>query len=154
VQEEANTGASACLGTNHVGLTVRSLDRLVSFFRDCLGFNERDRGVRDAETARRITGLAEAAVNVVYMDGPGLTVELIEYTAPLQKSVVTGRPCDAGNTHLAFNVSGIDRIVLLAKRFGFQPMGEVVEVMQGPNTGRRALYLKDNDQIIVELIGT
>jgi hypothetical protein len=102
--------------------------------------------------ARRVLGLSEASVTMTYLDGPGITIELICYASPRDRTIVSGRPCDAGHTHLAFNVSGLDEMVLAARAYGFSPLGETVSVMQGPNTGRRAVYLRDTDQITIELI--
>lgn len=142
----------SCKGANHAGLTVSNLDRQIEFFRDCLGFTERDRALRDPETASRITGLPAAAVDVTYMDGPGITIELIQYLEPKVRGIADSRPCDTGNTHIALNVSGIEELVAAAKGYGFNPMGELVTVRQGPNISRRAVYLRNDDRIIIELI--
>jgi len=141
-----------CVGANHVGLTVSHLDRAVSFFCDCMGFKERDRSDRDPIMAQRITGLAEASVTVTYVEGPGIVVELIAYTKPVDRALIQGRPCDTGYAHLALNVSGIEEIVKAAEQYGFQAMGELVSVSNGPNARRRAVYLKDPDGITIELI--
>ena len=70
------------LGTNHTSFTVSSLDRSVGFFRDCLKFKLISRAPRDPAVVQKITGVEGADMEIAFLQGPGHTVELIEYKAP------------------------------------------------------------------------
>ena len=136
------------LGTNHTSFTVSSLDRTIAFFRDCLGFDLVSRAPRDPGLVSRITGVPGAEVTIAFLRGPGHTVELSEYAAPAGRGKVEARPCDVGFAHLALNVDNVDAAVEAAAPFGVTP----VAIDQGPNRGRKVVYLRDADGVTVEFI--
>jgi len=140
------------MGTNHTSFTVSSLDRTIAFFRDCLGFDLVSRASRDPGLVSRITGVPGAQVTIAFLRGPGHTVELIEYTAPAGRGKVEARPCDVGFAHLALNVDNVDAAVEAAAKFGVTPVAPPVAIDQGPNRGRKVVYLRDADGVTVEFI--
>jgi catechol 2,3-dioxygenase-like lactoylglutathione lyase family enzyme len=140
------------MGTNHTSFTVSSLDRTIAFFRDCLGFDLVSRAPRNPDLVSRITGVAGAEVTIAFPRGPGHTIELIEYGAPGDRGKVIARPCDAGFAHVAFNVDNVDAAVEAAERFGVKPVAPPVAIDQGPNRGRKVVYVRDADGVTVEFI--
>ena len=87
------------------------------------------------------------------MSRPDHTVELIEYTAPEDRSHSINRPCDQGFGHLAFDVSDIDMVITRLARFGATPIAlPVVNTTGGPNSGVRVSYLRTECGITIELI--
>jgi catechol 2,3-dioxygenase-like lactoylglutathione lyase family enzyme len=140
------------MGTNHTSFTVSSLDRTVAFFRDCLGFDLVSRAPRDPDIVSRITGVPGARVTIAFLRGPGHTVELIEYGAPAGRGKVEARPCDTGFAHLALNVDNVDAAVAAAAPFGVTPVAPPVTIDQGPNRGRKVVYLRDADGVTIEFI--
>ena len=140
------------MGTNHTSFTVSSLDRTIAFFRDCLGFDLVSRAPRDPGLVSRITGVPGAQVTVAFLRGPGHTVELIEYAAPAGRGKVEARPCDVGFAHLALNVDNVDAAVEAAAKFGVTPIAPPVAIDQGPNRGRKVVYLRDADGVTVEFV--
>jgi catechol 2,3-dioxygenase-like lactoylglutathione lyase family enzyme len=140
------------MGTNHTSFTVSSLDRTIAFFRECLGFDLVSRAPRNPDLVSRITGVAGAEVTIAFLRGPGHTIELIEYGAPGDRGKVIARPCDAGFAHVAFNVDNVDAAVEAAERFGVKPVAPPVAIDQGPNRGRKVVYVRDADGVTVEFI--
>ena len=140
------------MGTNHTSFTVSSLDRTVAFFRDCLGFDLVSRAPRDPGLVSRITGVPGAEVTIAFLRGPGHTVELIEYAAPAGRGKVESRPCDVGFAHLALNVDNVDAAIEAAAQYGVKPVAPPVAIDQGPNRGRKVVYLRDADGVTVEFI--
>jgi len=140
------------LGTNHTSFTVSSLDRTIGFFTGCLGFRVLNRAPRDPAIVSRITGVAGADMEIAFLRGPGCTVELIEYKAPADRGRVEARPCDAGFAHMAFDVDDIDGAIAEAGRHGVRPIAPPVAINDGPNKGRRVVYLRDADGVTVEFI--
>ena len=89
---------------------------------------------------------------IAFLKAPGHTLELIEYRAPASKGAVKARPCDAGFAHVAFNVDDAQAAVAAAERYGVRPIAAPVAIDQGPNKGRKVVYLRDWDGITIELI--
>ena len=140
------------LGTNHTSFTVSNLDRTVGFFRDCLGFEVTSKAPRDPALVSRITGVEGADMMIAFLKAPGHTLELIEYRAPAVKGKVAARPCDTGFAHVAFNVDDAIAAVEACERYGVRPIAPPVTIDQGPNKGRRVVYLRDWDGVTIELI--
>lgn len=140
------------LGTNHTSFTVSSLDRAIGFFRDGLGFELLNRAPRDTKIVSKITGVEGADMEIAFLRGPGCTVELIEYKAPASRGRVEARPCDAGFAHMAFDVDDIDAAIAEAKKHRVEPVAPPVPINDGPNKGRRVVYLRDPDGVTIEFI--
>ena len=142
------------LGTNHTSFTVSNLDRSVGFLRDCLGFELISKAPRDPALVSRITGVEGADMMIAFLKAPGHTLELIEYRAPASKGAISARPCDTGFAHIAFNVDDAAAAVAAVERYGVKPISAPVTIDQGPNKGRKVVYLRDWDGITMELIET
>ena len=140
------------LGTNHTSFTVSSLDHTIGFFRDCLGFQVLNRAPRDPEIVSKITGVEGADMEIAFLRGPGCTIELIEYKAPADRRRVEARPCDAGFAHMAFDVDDVDAAIAEAKKHRVEPIAPPVPINDGPNKGRRVVYLRDPDGVTIEFI--
>ncbi|MDB5473893.1 MAG: hypothetical protein JWP99_1196 [Devosia sp.] len=144
--------AFAILSTNHTSFTVSSLDDSVGVYLDVLGFELVSRAPRDPAIISAIVGVAGASVEVVYLRRPDHTVELIQYTAPADRSVVQSRPCDAGFAHLAFDVCNIDGAIEACRPYGFVPLSPPVINTAGPNKGAGVVYLRNGDGVTFEFI--
>jgi len=140
------------MGTNHTSFTVSSLDRTIGFFRDCLGFDLVSRAPRSSDLVSRITGVPGAEVTIAFLRGAGHTIERIDYGAPADRGKVVARPCDAGFAHVAFNVDNVDAAVEAAAKFGVKPISPPVPIDQGPNRGRKVVYVRDADGVTIEFI--
>jgi catechol 2,3-dioxygenase-like lactoylglutathione lyase family enzyme len=140
------------LGTNHTSFTVSDLERSIAFLRDCLGFKLVSKAPRDPALVSRITGVAGADMMIAFLKAPGHTLELIEYRAPATKGKVHARPCDTGFAHVAFNVDDAHAAVDAASGYGVKAVSAPVTIDQGPNKGRKVVYLRDWDGITFEFI--
>jgi catechol 2,3-dioxygenase-like lactoylglutathione lyase family enzyme len=140
------------LSTNHTSFTVTSLDRTVAFFQE-LGFELTSRGPRDPDVIEAITGVPGARVTIAFLRGPGHNIELIEYSGPDQREIHRPRPCDVGFAHVGYDVEGIDAAIAAAARHGFKPIAAPYVVTSGPNTGKKAAYLRDPDGLTIEMLG-
>jgi catechol 2,3-dioxygenase-like lactoylglutathione lyase family enzyme len=140
------------LGTNHTSFTVSDLERSIGFLRDCLGFKVVSKAPRDPALVSRITGVEGADMMIAFLKAPGHTLELIEYRAPASKGKVSARPCDTGFAHVAFNVDDAQAAVDAAGGYGVQAVSPPVTIDQGPNKGRKVVYVRDWDGITFEFI--
>jgi catechol 2,3-dioxygenase-like lactoylglutathione lyase family enzyme len=140
------------LGTNHTSFTVSNLDRTVAFLRECLGFELVSKAPRDPKLVSRITGVEGADMMIAFLKAPGHTLELIEYRAPANKGAVKARPCDTGFAHVAFNVDDAVAAVAAVERYGVNSIAPPVTIDQGPNKGRKVVYVRDWDGVTIEFI--
>jgi len=91
-------------------------------------------------------------MEIAFLRGPGCTVELIEYKAPASRGRVEARPCDTGFAHMAFDVDDVDAAIAAAKKHRVEPIAPPVPINDGPNKGRRVVYLRDPDGVTIEFI--
>jgi catechol 2,3-dioxygenase-like lactoylglutathione lyase family enzyme len=140
------------VGTNHTSFTVSNLERTLGLFRDGLGFEVTSKAPRDVKLTERITGVPGADLLIAFVRAPGHTLELIEYRAPASKGAVKARPCDTGFAHIAFNVDDAQAAVAAVQRYGVKPIAPPVTIDQGPNKGRKVVYVRDWDGITLEFI--
>jgi glyoxylase I family protein len=141
------------LSANHTSFTVSSLDRTLAFFTECLGFQLVSRAPRDPKIIQKVTGVEGADMEIAFVRGPGQVVELIEYKAPASKGRVVARPCDTGFAHLALDVDDVDAAVAAAARYRVAAIHPPVTIDQGPNKGKKVVYVRDPDGVTLEFIG-
>lgn len=137
---------------NHWGITVSSLEKSLDFFVGVLGFAPGATVDLDESFSAGITGVENAVIRVAFVEGPGVTIELVQYLAPARLVTQHRSPSEVGSAHLAFFVDDIDAIVLAAAPSGFSLAGTVQNIRVGPRAGGRAAYLRDADGTTLELV--
>jgi len=140
------------LRLNHTGFTVSDLDGPLAWLVDGLGFRLLSRAGRPHGLATALTGVANADVEIAFLEGPGLVVELLRYKAPARPQTPMPDPATPGAAHLALDVSDIDAAIAVSQRFGAQILGRVVTVPAGSNIGARLAYVAHPAGIALELI--
>ena len=141
--------------SNHVGFTVEDLDRGIAMFSDLFGYAVVSRGGRNPRGVGMLTGVPDPDIEVVHLRRDGfIGVELIHYRTPIDRSRASGLPCDAGYTHLTYDVRDVDCMVERAAAYGLKPVGQIVgnKDTGGPRKGTRVVYLKDPEGLNIELI--
>jgi catechol 2,3-dioxygenase-like lactoylglutathione lyase family enzyme len=139
-------------GLNHHGITVTDLDQSLEFFAGVLGFEAHPVIELDRTFVSGVTGVSDATIRVAFVEGPEITVELLQYTGPANRQVLRPRPCDVGSAHLALFVRDIAAIVEVSAAIGWSLAGAIQPITTGPRAGGRAAYLHDRDGITVELV--
>lgn len=136
----------------HHGITVVDLEASSAFFADVLGFARRPRIDLDETFSSGVTGIAGARISVVFLEGPGFAVELLQYDGPPDRAQGRSRSCDAGAAHLALYVDDVVDVVRRAEPHGWRPAGAVQPINVGPRSGGLAVYLRDEAGAVVELV--
>ena len=139
-------------GFNHHGITVRSIDRARQFFEGVLGFTAGAPIELDEEFAAGVTGVPGARIRVVFLQGPGVAIELLEYLAPGARGTVHAEPSDTGAVHLALFVDDVRAVVDASREADWHLAGSVQPITVGPRAGGSAAYLRDSDGITVEIV--
>ncbi len=139
---------------NHTAFTVGDIDAVLPFFVEGLGFKQGSRAPRDGRIIGEMTGIPGVELEIAYLEGPGHRIELIQYKAPSDRGTVRPRMCDAGAAHVGLDVDDIDAAVAIAARYGFTSPGKMITITNGPNAGRRVIYLRNAEGLTIEFLET
>jgi catechol 2,3-dioxygenase-like lactoylglutathione lyase family enzyme len=142
----------------HTGLSVSDLDRSIAFYRDVLGLELVTQWDSAQPYLRRVVGFPDAELRIALLRVPRATpgtsghhVELLEYRMPRGARGDT-RTCNPGNAHIAFAVDDLDAAYTELRAKGVRFKSAPVEITHGRNTGAKAVYLLDPDDITLELV--
>ena len=140
-------------GVHHAGVTVSSLDRALTFYRDVLGLEVFVVAERRDETIGAIIGYPGAAIKLAFCGVPGdsARIELLEYLEP-RGAGTDGETFRPASGHVCFRVDDIDALYRRIADAGYTPRSTApVTISEGPNAGARAFYVRDPDGYTVEL---
>lgn len=149
------TGGEAIVqfrGLDHVGFSVGNLDRSIEWYTEFLDEGPMLRKVWDVEYISGILGYPNTKMDVAMWTLPGGTLlELIEYLEP-SPGAVNMETYNAGNAHLCLQVDDLAaEFERLRGKAAFRS-AEPIEVPWGPYKGGKVCYLRDPDEISVELM--
>lgn len=148
------TSIGAFRRADHTGITVLSLAESLRFWVDVLGFRlvEQTR-YENSGFLENVVGVDGADVTLAMVEGPdGHLVELLEYHAPADRSVMKPRSCDVGSVHLAYLVDRLDDLLAKVEAAGWQRLGEPQTVAGGARDGLRIAYVRGPDGVTLEFL--
>ncbi|HEY3601972.1 MAG TPA: VOC family protein, partial [Chthoniobacterales bacterium] len=108
------------LAADHTGITVSNLERSLTFWRDVLGFELSHRPHQTGKLASEITGVRGAEISIAVLKGYGHKIELLEYSAPVDRKHFVPRACDVGSAHVALVVDNLDAVLQRVAESGWQ----------------------------------
>lgn len=143
------------IGVHHTAISTPDLERLKSFYCDLFGLEEAMRfGWKQGDDlCDSIVGLPGSEAEFVYLRSGNTHIEIFQFTHPTPKPRDPDwRVCDHGITHICFEVEDIhaeyerlsqagmkfqssgpiDAMGMLHAVYGFDPDGNVVELIQFP----------------------
>jgi catechol 2,3-dioxygenase-like lactoylglutathione lyase family enzyme len=139
-------------GIHHTSISTQDFDRLVHFYRDIVGLEfvasyDWDPNSSDIAKLDKIVGLKGSATRTALLRAGNTHLEIFQYLSPKGKVGDPARPaCDAGLTHVAFDVVDIfaeyERLKSAGVKFHTEP--QTVGAF-------RATYGRDPDGNIFEL---
>ena len=140
---------------HHTGVTVRSLDRSIAFYRDLLGFEIVFQWNPQAPYIGELLGYPTVDLHSAILRIPNSDVflELLEYRGIRQTAVEMSNG-NIGNAHIAFTVDELEPLYERLKASGVESVSAPITPTIGPNKGGRAVYLIDPDGFRIELIQT
>jgi catechol 2,3-dioxygenase-like lactoylglutathione lyase family enzyme len=136
---------------DHTSFTVADVERAVAFWRDVMGFAVSDLSAREGAWLGAVVGVPEARCRIAHLHGHGTHLEFIQYLMPVGADV-TGPPNRPGTAHVAFVVSDIETLERRMLEAGASEQGRITRCTSGPAAGCLAVYLRDPNGIIVELV--
>jgi catechol 2,3-dioxygenase-like lactoylglutathione lyase family enzyme len=142
------------IAADHTGITVSNLERSLAFWRDVLGFEFSHSAHQKGERPEQITGVKGAELKLAVLKAPtGHKIELLEYFAPQdRKKEFTLRPCDLGHVHVALIVDDLDAVLNKVATSGWKAVGTPQGLTEGPNAGKRVVYVFDPDGTAIEFM--
>ncbi len=137
-------------GVHHISISTNNFDEMLHFYRDLIGLPfaasyDWDIGSKIPD---KVTGLKDSAVRTALLRAGNTFVEIFQYTNPVGKDPIPNRPaCDAGLTHICFDVLDVDheyeRLLAAGVEFHTEPLDYEGNV--------RTTYARDPDGNIFEL---
>ena len=147
-----STAAFRIISADHTGITVTNLEQSLAFWRDVLGFELSHRAHHTGDLASEVTGVPGAEISLAVLKGYGHKIELLEYYSPPDRKHVVPRPCDVGSVHVALIVDDLDVVLNAITTSGWRAAGKPQTLKNGPNAGKRVVYLRDPDGITIEFM--
>jgi catechol 2,3-dioxygenase-like lactoylglutathione lyase family enzyme len=136
---------------DHTSLTVADVERAVGFWRDVMGFAVADLSLREGAWLGTVVGVPGARCRIAHLHGHGTHLEFIQYLVSAGDDV-TGPPNRPGTAHVAFVVEDIQAMAQRMIEAGASEQGRITRCTSGAAAGCLAVYLKDPNGIIVELV--
>ena len=143
---------------DHVNIVVADMERVARFYEDVLGFRRAKHVTIRGDWVDATVGLRGAEAEVIYLELPaGPRIELARYISP-----PGGRPQGIdlpnmqGIRHLAFRVTGIDKIAFSLRSAGVKVFSDVQRVPNSQVTyaggvQKYLLYFQDPEGNLLEL---
>lgn len=139
------------LSVNHVGITVKDIERSTEFYTSFGG--EVMIGARfTGKDMDRGLGLPDVTMRNTMIRFDGLVLELLQYDSP-QSEPYSLRNCSIGATHVAFSVEDLAALHDTLTQRGVEFLSDPIPIDDGgPYQGGYWVYAKDPDGISVEFL--
>lgn len=145
-------------GVDHIGVTVPDIKKAITFFEDVLGCKAHltfgpfrdDKG----DFMKNLLSVHPRAVIeqiTLVRCGNGSSIELLQYSAPDQKTT-RPRNSDHAGHHIAFYVDDINAAVAFLKQKGVKTFFGPLPVKKGPAAGQSIIYFLAPWGLQMELI--
>ena len=136
---------------DHMSFTVADVERAVAFWRDVMAFTVADLSLREGDWLGAVVGVPGARCRIAHLHGHGTHLEFIQYLTS-SGADVTGPPNRPGTAHVAFVVRDVEAMAERMLEAGASEQGRITRCTSGAAAGGLAVYLKDPNGIIVELV--
>jgi lactoylglutathione lyase len=140
-------------GLSHPGIQVADVDRSIEFY-ELLGLGLAARWMNGRPYLQELIGFRGASLDVAIMSIPGSdSVFEILQCHGVERHRIDPATANTGTGHVCFLVEDLDaEYERLKHDVDFVSRPQIPDI--GPNKGGRVVYLKDPDEIRVELLQT
>jgi catechol 2,3-dioxygenase-like lactoylglutathione lyase family enzyme len=137
---------------NHVSYTVASVQRAINAFTQLLGAELLScNAAANLHGIRGMTSLDVESLEIAFLQLGSQRIELLQFNPTLAVAPVT--PNTPSFAHLAISVTDFDAFLAKARQFEFVPIGDAMRMLGGLDVGKRAIYLRSPDALVLEVIG-
>ena len=141
----------AIKGVVHTSFTVADMQDSLDFWTGPLGFRLVARGPWDSDNLGRVVGVPGVKMDIAILEGYGHGIELIACHAP-EAAPLDVQPHKPLASHLALEVDDIETTTAALVGAGATRQGEIEFLDDDPDDAGWAVYLRDPNGIIIELI--
>jgi catechol 2,3-dioxygenase-like lactoylglutathione lyase family enzyme len=140
---------------NHVGITVKNLEKSIAFYEALTGTKVSNIDVIGGERMAKTQGLNDTQIKFANLHLDNLNLDILEYVIPeSEQASYSNNQISA--MHLCFEVDNIDEAMQRLKDIGVEPDGEpiVFEEADGLKSGygTAVAYFRDPDGTNLEII--
>lgn len=136
------------LSVNHIGLTVRDVERSAAFYRDVAGMEVFSRRRMQGAWFDTLTHNDGAVIDVAMLRLGTFTLQLVQYLEA-GGDVLPVAHHHVGNPHLCINVDDVDAFHERATALGGLDPTPIVDIL---GSGIRSFYVRDPDGVPVEFL--
>lgn len=141
-------------GFAHSGITVKNLEESIRFYTETLGLTLIKKQTNDVPYIYdivEISGLEK--IEIAFIETPdGTVLELLEYVGVRTYSGES-RSCDYATGHICLLIENLDMMFKQLTEQGVQFISNnVVTITAGNHIGSKAVYMKDPDGYLIELM--
>jgi catechol 2,3-dioxygenase-like lactoylglutathione lyase family enzyme len=144
--------ALGIVGFNHVSFTVTDMERSFRFWTETLCFEAAPPSDRSGGWQERMTGVAGARLRIAHLHGYGAHVELIQYLDGAAARASPAPPNAPAAAHICLQVRSVEQAAAALLAAGASKQGDIAEVTTGLVMGAKAVYLRDPNGILIELV--
>lgn len=143
----------------HIGITVTDIDKSIDFYQNTLGLNFKGEIIMKGEGTDRLFNKTDCKVRVAYLNGSeelyAPPIELLEFISDDVKSIDSSF-LKTSISEICFHVDDIDKTYERLKDKGveFISKPQYFDFTDQGFGKSKAVYFKDPDGIILELIET
>ena len=145
-------------GLHHVAIHVEDMDRMLTFYRDLLGFEVIMEQDAEGEKLEELVQIPQSRLRGVLLrigrprPGDSQTLELIQYYTPKPRKLDRALP-DVGTMHIAFFADDVPAVYEKLKAAGVPFNCPPQHYTSGPLAGWTITYLQDPEGNTLELVG-
>lgn len=144
---------------HHTNISVTDLERSLAFYRDALGYRVTMRAPVERPEFQRYVRVPEGTTGDMAMlqagDDPNVgTIELIQWSPPLEQTTPPKRPGDPGPCMLALQVRDetLEEVRDRLAEHGIAPWSDVIDISLDGYPPFRGMVVEDPDGVLIELI--
>jgi catechol 2,3-dioxygenase-like lactoylglutathione lyase family enzyme len=140
------------IGVRHTGIVVHDIEGALNFWTNLLGAKILVDQIEKGEFISLLLGIENVSVRTVKLDaGDGTVVELLSFRSHQDESMWTGKPYSTGITHVALNVSDIEKLTLNLEMAGYFQLNPF---NVDPSGKVKVAYLRGYEGLLLELVQT
>jgi len=138
---------------DHIGFAVSSLEEVIRFWTNGLGFTLERQSEMGGPFISEVTGTADPNVRTAIVKGPdGSRIELLEYSQGDRHGATPPTASAIGSAHLALRVQDMHAVLGRIEQAGWKARGTPQSIPAGPRRGTLVVYVIGPDNITLELM--